>query len=170
MVQFEATLQKFEKQADKTGWTYIEIPVTIAREIKAGTKKSFKVKGLLDAFVISQASLIPVGDGNFILPVNAAMRKGTGKRKGARLLVQLEEDKEVYTINPVFLECMAEEPEAVAYFETLTPSHQRYFSKWIDSAKTEKTLVSRIARAVNALSNKMDYGTMLRSSKVNGMP
>nr|MBP8244154.1 YdeI/OmpD-associated family protein [Chitinophagaceae bacterium] len=51
---------------------------------------------------------------------------------------------------------------AKAFFESLTGSHQRYFSKWIDSAKTEPTRVKRITMAVNALAKKWGYGEMIR--------
>ena len=50
-------------------------------------------------------------------------------------------------------------------FKTLAKSHQNYFSKWIESAKTEGTKTKRIALAVNALSKQWDYGTMIREDK-----
>ena len=85
MIQITATIHRFEKQGEKTGWSYIEIPADLAQELVPGNKKSFRVKGMLDQFKISGVSLIPMGDGNFIMPINAAMRKGTGKRKGMKL-------------------------------------------------------------------------------------
>ena len=108
-------------------------------------------------------ALLPVGGGNFIMPLNAEIRKGTGKRKGAQLNVQIEEDKQEYELNKDFMECLEYEPPALVFFKTLSLSHQRYFSKWIDAAKTEQTAANRIARAVNALSKKMSYGEMLRA-------
>ncbi len=44
-------------------------------------KQSFRVKGLLDNHPIAQTALLPAGDGAFILPINAAMRKGIGKKQ-----------------------------------------------------------------------------------------
>jgi hypothetical protein len=35
MVEFTTTIKKFDKQGDKTGWTYIEIPATIALKLKS---------------------------------------------------------------------------------------------------------------------------------------
>lgn len=43
-VQFIATIHRFESKGEKTGWTYIEIPVDIAQQLKPGNKKSFRVK------------------------------------------------------------------------------------------------------------------------------
>ncbi len=168
MVQFTVTIHKFEKQGEKTGWTYIEIPADIAQKIKPANKKSFRVKGKLDNYKIAGVALLPMGGGAFIMPINGSMRKGIGKRHGAMLKAQLEEDKADFAFNQDFMDCLADEPAATAFFKSLTPSHQRYFSKWIDSAKTEPTKTKRIAIAVTALSKKQDYGTMLRSqSKKN---
>jgi hypothetical protein len=38
MVRFETALRKFDKQGEKTGWTYIEIPADIAAKIKPGKR------------------------------------------------------------------------------------------------------------------------------------
>jgi hypothetical protein len=165
MLKFSTTIHRFEKQGEKTGWTYIEIPADLAQQLKPGNKKEFKVKGKLDTFAIKRVSLLPMGGGKFIMPINAAIRKGIGKRHGAMLLVQLQEDKSEFVFNKDFMECLADEPAAKEFFETLTGSHQRYFSKWIDDAKTEPTRTKRIAMAVNALSRKWGYPEMLRANK-----
>lgn len=165
MVRFSATIQKFETQGEKTGWTYIEVPAEIAGQLKPGNKKSFRVKGKLDQYKIAGVSLLPMGGGSFIMAINATMRKGIGKRYGAMLTVQLEEDKAPFRFNKEFMDCLADEPAAAAFFKTLSGSHQRYFSKWIDDAKTEPTRVKRIAQAVNALAKKQGYGEMIRSQQ-----
>jgi hypothetical protein len=164
MVQFTATLKKFETQGEKTGWTYIEVPADLAQKLKPGNKRSFRVKGKLDQHKITGVSLLPMGGGGFILAVNATMRKGIGKRYGAMVKVQLEEDKKPFAFNKDFMDCLADEPVANEYFKSLTGSHQRYFSKWIDSAKTEETRTKRIAQAVTALSKKLGYGEMIRAN------
>lgn len=165
MVQYTTSILKFEKQGEKTGWTYIEIPADIAAKIKPGEKRSYRVKGKLDNHKISGVALLPMGGGAFIIPLNADMRKAIGKRYGAMLKVQLEEDKKPFQFNKDFMECLADEPTASQFFKTLTGSHQRYFSKWIDSAKTEPTKTKRIALAVTALSKKQGYPEMIRSQK-----
>lgn len=165
MIQFTTTIQKFGKQGEKTGWTYIEIPADLAQKLKPGNKKEFKVKGKLDKYVITRVSLLPMGSGIFIMALNAEMRKAIGKRHGAMLGVQLQEDKSEFVFNPDFMACLHDDPPAKKFFESLTGSHQRYFSKWIDSAKTEPTRVKRITMAVNALAKKMGYGEMIRASK-----
>lgn len=79
MVRFKATIQKFLEQGEKTGWTYISIPQKIAEQINPGFKKSYRVKGRLDAYVFDSISLLPMGEGDFIIPLKADLRKKTGQ-------------------------------------------------------------------------------------------
>ncbi len=165
MVQFTTTILQFAEQAEKTGWTYILIPPDIAEQLKPGWKKSFRVKGKLDSHPIKAIALLPHGGGSFIMPINADMRKGIKKRKGAMLQVQLQEDKMPLQLSPELMECLTDEPQALAFFNSLAKSHQGYFSKWIESAKTEATKTKRIAQTVNGLSHKMNFGELIRSLK-----
>jgi hypothetical protein len=162
MIQFNTILKKFNKQGEKTGWTYIEVPEKVASKIKPGFKKSYRVKGFLDNYKIERTSLLPMGSGAFIIHINAATSKILGKGKGAQIKVCLEEDKRQVEINKTFLLCLADEPEALKFFNSLPGSHRNYFSKWIESAKTEATKEKRIARAVIALSRKMGYSEMIK--------
>jgi hypothetical protein len=165
MVSFTATLLKFEKKGEKTGWTYIDIPNSIASQIKPNTKVSYRVKGKIDEFLIKQVALAPMGDGNFILPINQSIRKGIGKKQGAKVIVQLIYDPSELTINIDFIDCLKDEPKALSFFDSLSKSHQNYFSKWIDSAKTEATKEKRILMAINALSKSLGYPEMIRANK-----
>jgi hypothetical protein len=165
MVEFTATLLKFDKQGEKTGWTYIEIPAEIAGRLKPGNKKSFRVKGKLDNYKIRQVALLPMGGGGFIMAINAQMRKGIGKRNGAMIRVQFSVDSEPIKLSSEFMECLADEPAGLQFFNQLPQGHQNYFSKWIESAKTEQTRTKRISMAINALARKMGFGEMLREQK-----
>jgi hypothetical protein len=165
MVQFTTTILQFAEQGDKTGWTYIIIPPDMAEQLKPGWKKSFRVKGKLDDHPIKNVALLPHGGGSFLMPINAGMRKGIKKRKGAMLKLQLQEDKAPQVLSPELMECLADEPQALAFFNSLAKSHQGYFSKWIESAKTEATKTKRIAQTLNGLSRKWSYGELLRSLK-----
>lgn len=165
MIQFKTIIKKFDKQGEKTGWSYIEIPEKIATQIKPGYKKSYRVKGSFDDYKIERTSMLPMGNGDFIIPMNASIRKALGKRKGAEIIVSLEEDKRKVEINKTFLLCLADEPKALEFFNSLPGSHRNYFSKWIESAKAEATKENRITRAVTALSRRMGYAEMMRMNK-----
>lgn len=164
-VKFTASVLKFDKQGEKTGWTYIEVPAKIARQLKQDNKKSFRVKGKLDNFSIKKTALLPMGDGNFILPLNAKMRKRSGKHMGSTLIVQLEEDNNPLLLNMELMACLADEPGAIKFFNQLPKSHQYYFSKWIESAQTDSTKAKRIANTVTACLKKQGFPQMMRSLK-----
>ncbi|HVK96935.1 MAG TPA: YdeI/OmpD-associated family protein [Flavisolibacter sp.] len=166
MITFTTIIQKFGQQGEKTGWTYIVIPAELSEKMKPGVKKSFRVKGKLDNFSISKVALLPMGDGNFIMPLNLQMRKEIKKQKGASVNVQLIPDDEPILPPPELLECLSDEPEAQKNFEQLTGSHRNYYIKWINGAKTDATKAKRIAHTIDALAKKKDFGAMLRSIKV----
>jgi len=168
MVRFTTSIKKFGNKGEKTGWSYIEIPADLARKLNPGVKKSYRVRGKLDDYKFSGVSLLPMGGGAFIIPFNAKLRKATGKRKGAMLKVTLEIDKKPLKLSRDLLECLEYDPEAKEYFRSLPTSHQRYFSSWIESAKTEPTRTKRISMAMNALSRKYGFGEMLRMQKSQG--
>ena len=165
MVKFSTTILKFDEQGEKTGWTYIEVPAEFAQKLKPGNRKSFRVKGKLDNFPITSVALMPMGEGNFIMAINAEMRKGIGKRKGAQLNVQLTVDDSPQPQSADLMGCLEDEPKALDFFKTLSKGHQNYFSKWIESAKTEPTKAKRIAQTVNALSKGLHFGLMIRALK-----
>lgn len=162
MIEFNTTILQFGSQGEKTGWTYISIPADLAAKLKPGNKKSFRVKGKLDQLPIKAVALMPMGGGEFIMALNAAMRKGIGKKKGAMVHVALQADNKPVPLSAEFLACLDDEPTARSYFHTLPRSHQLYFSKWIESAKTEATRVKRISQAVTALARKEGFGEMVR--------
>lgn len=164
-IVFTALLERFASQGEKTGWTYFTIPKKIANRIKPATKKSFRVKGSIDQHKIAGVAMIPMGEGDFIIAVNAEMRKAIRKQKGATVEVKLEEDKAAFVLSPGLLACLKEEPEAKAHFDALLPSHQRYYSKWIDSAKTDPTRTKRIAMTINAMINGIGFAEMLRMER-----
>jgi Domain of unknown function (DUF1905)/Bacteriocin-protection, YdeI or OmpD-Associated len=166
-VQFTTTIHRFEKQGEKTGWSYIEIPADVANKICPGNKQGFRTKGKLDNHAFTGKSLLPMGSGNFILPLNAAMRKAIGKKAGAMLKVQIEFDKSRYEINTEFMECLKDDSKALQFFKSLPRSHQNYFSKWIESAKTDATKAKRIAMAMNAFSKKQGFQEMMRAQRNN---
>ena len=165
MVEFTTTILKFGSQGEKTGWSYIEIKATLAQKIKPGNKKSFRVKGTLDDYGFKGAAVMPMGEGDFIMALNATMRKAIGKNKGAKLKVKLEADNAVIKPPAELLECLQDEPDALAFFNKLPKGHQNYFGTWIKSAKTEPTKAKRIAEAVNALSKGWHFGIMIRMRK-----
>src|SRR5277367_2999677 len=112
MVRFKTTILQFKAMGEKTGWSYIKVPAALALQLKPNNKRSFRVKGKLDAHAISGMALIPMGEGDFIMALNAAIRKAIRKQKGDKLDVQLEIDTKVIVPPKDLLECLADEPRA----------------------------------------------------------
>lgn len=165
MIQFTATIKKFGKQGEKSGWTYIEIASLLAEKLNPGNKKSFRVKGKLDQLDYSMIALLPMGNGNFIMPLNASIRKKIKKQKDATLKVVMEIDTNEMKPPGELIECLEDEHEALEYFNSLPKGHQNYFANWIRSAKTETTKAKRIAITLNALDKHWDFGQMIRAMK-----
>jgi bifunctional DNA-binding transcriptional regulator/antitoxin component of YhaV-PrlF toxin-antitoxin module len=165
VIKFDTTILKFEKQGEKTGWSYIEISARRANQLKPGQKISYRVKGKLDNVSIKQVSLLPMGNGAFIIPINGPMRKKLGKKAGDKLNVQLETDETKYVLSPDLMACLKDEPESLKFFKSLTGSHQKYFSGWIESAKTSHTKAKRITMALDAFARKKGFPEMIRENK-----
>lgn len=163
MIQFDTTIQKFEKKGEKSGWTYIEISAARAKKLKPESKVAFRVKGSLDQFNFEKVAILPMGEGNFIMPLNATMRKAIGKKQGDKLKVTMEVDERKMIISPDLIACLKEDPDAMKFFKSLPGSHQLYFSKWIESAKTVQTKTRRIVTCMLAFSKKQGYSEMMRS-------
>lgn len=167
-VIYTTVILKFAEQGEKTGWTYIDVPADVAQQLIPGNKKSFRVKGFLDEFPINGMALLPMGEGNFIMALKADIRKGIRKTEGAMVKVSLQVDHD-YSVQtpPELLEYFEDDTEAADYFNGLAKSHRDYFIKWIDSAKTPATREKRIVSTANAMTQKMDYGQMIRAQRGN---
>lgn len=165
MVKFKVQLQKFKSKGEKTGWTYIEIPAEVANKLKPDNKKTFRVKGKIDEHRIDAVALIPIGEGKFILAVNAVMRKAIKKIHGALVEIHIEEDEKQMINDELLIACLNDEPNALNYFIGLPKSHQNWFSNWVKSAKTQATLTKRIAAIVHACTLKMSFSDMMKEYK-----
>ena len=164
-ISFKSKLEKYGEKGDKTAWTYFVIPSKLADKIKKGVKKSYRVKGFLDAHQIKQVSILPDGNGNFFMPFNASMRKATGKKQGDIIEVTIEADDTEIPVSEELLICLEDEPTAKAVFECLPASHKSYYSNWIKAAKTDATKTKRIAIVINGLARNMNFGAMLREQR-----
>lgn len=103
MIKFTTAILKFGLQGEKTGWSYIKVSNAVAQTLFPDNKKSFRVKEKLDEFSFKGVALLPMGEGVFIMALNATMRKGIGKQKGAKVNVQLAIDKTPYLLNKTLI-------------------------------------------------------------------
>lgn len=165
MIKFSTRILKFGKQGEKSGWTYIEISARQAEQLNPGYKVSFRVKGTLDQHPIRQVAIMPMGEGNFVLPLNAVMRKAIGKKEGDKLNVEISLDQREIVLSPDLMRCLKDEPALLKVFKKLPGSHQKYYSRWIESAKTSTTKAKRIAQALRAFAKQQSFSEMMRENK-----
>lgn len=164
-IKFSAEIKKYSQNGEKTGWSYLDLPEALAIQLHSIDRKSFRVKGVLNQIPIKQLALVPIGNGDYIMPLNATIRSQLKRKVGDAVLVEITKDSGEFEIFPAFKECLLDEPEAYHFFNTLTVSHQRYFCNWIMAAKAEVTQAKRMAMAINALAKKMGYPEMIRWEK-----
>ncbi len=169
VITYSAKIEKFANKQEKTGWSYLPVSSSRAEKLKPSCKVSFRVKGRLDDMPLKQVALLPMGDGSFILPVNGQMRKTLRKKAGDTVVVQLEADERPLRLSGDFIVCLKDDDKAYRFFQTLPKSHQLYFSKWIESAKTATTKSKRITMAVIGLSQHQNFGEMIRANKKNNL-
>lgn len=163
MIHFKAEIEKFGQMGEKTGWRYVFIPAEIANQLKSDCKVSFRLKGKIDDLAIDGLAAVPMGGGDFIIAINATLRKKIKKEAGANVALWLEEDRDFKIEIPADLEvCLAEDETLLARFLQQPKSHQNHFIKWINSAKTEPTRTKRLIMTINAMEKQQDYGAMIR--------
>ena len=168
MVAFQAEIQLGESQgAAMVGWAFIDVPQAIAHQIKADYRQTYRVRGQIDGHAFDGLALMPKGEGDYYLAINATMRRILGKGIGDQLVLQLEEDVDFKITVPEDLEvCLLEEEgDLLDKFMSLTTSHRNYFIKYITDAKTVSTRIKRIAMTVEAMVLGTDFGAMVRLDK-----
>lgn len=161
MIRFSAKLKKQNKPG---GWTYLIVSAPLIHKLKPG-KKSFRVKGTFNQFPFKRTTLLSFGNDSYLLPFNAAMRKGTGKKEGDKIAVIMKLDHSKPKLSPDLLQCLKEDPAAMDFFKTLTPFFQHLYSSWIESAKTSQTKTRRLVTVVNSLSQKQGYHEVMKAYK-----
>lgn len=165
MHSFQTIILKFASKGEKTGWTYVDIPPDIISKLKLKTKKEFRIKGLIDDVKIERLATYPIGNGNFIIALNADLRKKLGKKEGATVQVKFELDISEPLQSQELIDCLNEDPIALKQFNTLNLSHRNYFHRYIYTAKGADTKAGRIVNTINAMHKKQNFGEMIRSLK-----
>lgn len=94
--------------------------------------------------------------GEFLLPVSAENRQAAGISAGDEVDVELRPDTEPREVEvPADLaSALAEDTEARGFFESLSYSHKRAYTLWIDDAKKPETRQRRVTQALQMLREK----------------
>src|SRR5437868_15167123 len=119
MIRFSATIKRFASQGEKTGWTYVEIPGALAKKLHEGDRKAFRGKGKEDGHEFSMVNLFPMGGGDFIMVLNATVRKAIRKQKGDTVKITMACDHGVRQPPPEVMEGLSHEPECLETFQQI---------------------------------------------------
>ena len=161
MIKLKKTIRKFGKQAEKTGWEYVDITRYEANLLNKDIKTIYRVRGKIDAINIQGMSIYPMGEGDFILAIKQSLRKELKKEVGDEVYLELEVDNDfAFVIPEDVMDGMDKEDQE--YFYSLAKSHQKYFINYIESAKTPSTRQRRVVQCIRAFQDRIDYGSMIR--------
>jgi len=165
MHSFKAIIEKFLKKGEKSGWTIIEIPDDILLKLKRKDKKEFRIKGVIDDVKFERMATFPIGEGRYIIALNADLRKKIQKKEGATVSLKIALDKSGAPQAQELLDALNDDVIAKKQFDSLTPSHQNYFHQYVITAKGIDTKAGRIVNSINAMYKKQNFGEMIRSLK-----
>lgn len=139
-----------EKFPGKGGWTYAVIP-----EIKPDPHAWFgwiSVKGTIDDIELPRCKLMPKGNGQLFLPINAAMRKKLKKQAGDSVQIVLYTADEPPVLPQEIRDCFDfEPPKALERFQQLTADEQHAILKPVFAAKQAETKAKRIREMMDSL-------------------
>lgn len=131
------------------GGAYVSVPYDVE---KIYGQKRVKIKATIDGEPY-RGTLVRMGMPHHVLIVLKEIREKIGKSFGDEVTVVLEEDMEVRRVElPGDLKVALEaEPNALAFFNKLSFTHQKEYVQWIEQAKRETTRRARIQRTVEML-------------------
>jgi hypothetical protein len=146
MVTFDAILQP-----DPTGsGTFIAVPRDVNERL--GLKGRPKIQAVI-AGHLYRGSLMPAGDGTFILGVLKSIQQSAGVRRGDIVTVELSIDNQPRTVEPPneLARVLARDAKAAAAWNRLSYTHRREIAMSITGAKKPETRERRLAAAVEKL-------------------
>lgn len=140
---------------------YVGIPEDVLDALfkQAGkTRGPIPVRGTLNGKKFKQ-TLVKYR-GVWRLYLNTPMRQEAGISVGDNATVELEFDPEprIVPMHPQFVRALSKNKAAKAAFEKLVPSRQKEILRYLNSMKTEESLVRNIEKAIQFLSGKKPKG------------
>jgi hypothetical protein len=132
------------------GGAFVIIPFDVEKEFG---QKRVKIKATIDGEPY-RGTLVRMGSPHHMLIVLKEIREKIGKTVGDEISIELEEDLDLRHVEiPADLQkALQSEPDAQAFFNRLSFTHQREYVRWITEAKREQTRQARIQRTIEMLS------------------
>lgn len=133
------------------GGAYVKIPFDVEQTFG---KKRVKARALIDGAPY-RGLLVRMGmqDHSHILIILKDIREKIGKSFGDQVKITLEEDAEarVVELPSDLLDAFKHAPDAQAFFDGLSYTHQKEYVNWINEAKRETTRQQRVTKTIEML-------------------
>jgi hypothetical protein len=136
-------------QGTSSGGAYVDVPFDV--EAVFGRKR-VPVLATIDGEPY-RGTLVRMGSPTHMLLVRKDIREKIGKAPGDKVSVTVREDEEprVVEVPPDLAQALHAHPDARAFFDRLSYTHQREYVGWILEAKRDQTRIGRIEKAVRML-------------------
>ncbi len=143
-MKFTAPLELHGKTA-----TGITVPEDVVTALDAGQRPAVNVT--INGY--TYRSTIARMRGVFLLPLSAENRAGAGAQAGDVLEIEvtLDDQPRVLEVPPDLAAALDKDPQAKAFFESLSYSNQRWHTQQVDGAKTDATRERRVAKSIEVL-------------------
>ncbi|MDX1439766.1 MAG: YdeI/OmpD-associated family protein [Rubricoccaceae bacterium] len=135
------------------GGAYVVVPFDVEDVFKS---KRPKIKATFDG-VPYRGSLVRMGSEHHILGIRRDIRDEIGKQPGddVNVTVELDTEPRVVDVPDDFADALKPYPEARAFFEGLSYTHQKEYVRWITEAKRAETRERRISKGLEMLRSEV---------------
>ena len=138
-----------EIRAGRGGGAYVVFPYDAEKEF--GTNGKVPVKATIDG-VPDKGALFRMGTPHHMLGVPKAIRDQVGKRPGDIVTIALSRDDEPREVAvPPELEARMKKAGVLPFFEGLSFTSRKEYSRWIAEAKKDETRARRLDKAIELL-------------------
>ncbi len=152
---FSAKLLHDTADTPRAQGTVLPIPAAIAKAIPTRPDRTRRVNVAIEGLPTYQAKIAGNGRGGYFVPVNRQRREALEAAHGtkAKLSALLTPDTSKYGLPvPIAFELLlADDPQALAYFDALPGGLQRRVLFSLDSSKREATRLHRAVATVEYL-------------------
>ncbi len=138
------------------GGAYVIIPFDVEQEYG---KKRVKIRASINGEPY-RGTLVRMGGPDHMLIILKEIRQKIGKSAGDEVAIELEEDLDLRKVEipPDLLQAVQASPQAQAFFDQLSFTHQKEYVRWVTDAKRPETRLERIRRTVQLLEQgKREY-------------
>lgn len=141
------------KMPGKGGWSYVSFdPVDKQYRGHFGV---VNVYGTIDNYQLDHYGLMPMKNGRLFLAIRADIRKQIGKQEGDWIEIALYPKSISSACEDDLQLCLEDDPEVYERFKTYTESEKQAFKDWVNAAKGDEQRISRIAEAMDMISQRI---------------